>query len=182
MTRVLQQDIEYVDVRSSPERHEPTNFYEKWLDQCSSLPTLGPFERSLAPFHHSLCETCQPRTGCVGHHVPLIVDIDRLNEAFLCSADALRRLYPGYSLIVSDDRRLTNLLTLPGLAIHPPDSQETGLEQVINVVFRQSPTLVGGKVAGSLVDDSIFRTCRLTWNVGTVFYSLNTTYWDWTEH
>jgi len=47
MTRVSQQDIEYVDVRSGPGpgRREPASFYDKWVDQCSS--SLG-LVRSLA--------------------------------------------------------------------------------------------------------------------------------------
>ncbi|KAF8450498.1 P-loop containing nucleoside triphosphate hydrolase protein [Boletus edulis BED1] len=121
MTQALQQDIEYVDVRSSPDRHEPTNFYEKWLDQSSAK-----------------------------HAIPELI-----------AADALRKFYPGYSLVVSDDFRLNNLLSLPGITIHP---QEPGLERVLNVQFIPTAARIEGRVTGSLVDNTIVGSYKLTWN------------------
>ncbi|KAN0097427.1 P-loop containing nucleoside triphosphate hydrolase protein [Tylopilus felleus] len=120
MTRVLQQEIEYVDVRSSSDHHEPSNFYEKWVDQSSAK--------------HSSPE--------------------------LIAADALRKLYPGHSLVVSGDYRLNSLLTLPGVKTHP----QARLEQVSSVLFRPTPTHIGGQIAGSLFDDPIVGSYRLTWN------------------
>ncbi|KAF8138498.1 hypothetical protein EV363DRAFT_1314075 [Boletus edulis] len=113
MTQALQQDIEYVDVRSSPDRHEPTNFYEKWLDQSSAK-----------------------------HAIPELIAY-------------------GYSLVVSDDFRLNNLLSLPGVTIHP---QEPGLERVLNVQFIPTAARIEGRVTGSLVDNTIVGSYKLTWN------------------
>lgn len=164
---ILQQDIEYVDVRPGPDRDEPTSFYEKWVDQClCSKPVLVP-SSSAHPFHLSLCKACHPRADCVGRQVCLIDDIDRLSESFFCSADALRRLYPGYSLVVSDDFRLTSLFALPDIKIHPADSDEAELERVSSVVFTPIPRRIAGKVAGSLADNVILGSYRITWNVRT---------------
>lgn len=128
-------------------------------------------------FHLSLCKACHPRTDCVCHHIHLIDDIDRLNEFLLCSADALRRMYPGYSLVVSDDHRLAGLFVLPDIRINSSVSQvEAELEQVSNVVFKPIPRRITGKVAGSLVDNTIIGSHRITWNVRTV-YPLNITNW-----
>ncbi|KAI9574647.1 P-loop containing nucleoside triphosphate hydrolase protein [Boletus coccyginus] len=128
MTRVSQQDIEYVDVRSGPGpgRREPASIYEKWVDQSSAK-----------------------------HASP---------ELF--AADTLRRMYPGHSLVVSEDHRLNNLVALPGIRIHPSDAQEAGSEQVSSVIFAPIPSRIGGNgnVAGSLVDSTIFGSYRLTWN------------------
>ncbi|KAF8557041.1 P-loop containing nucleoside triphosphate hydrolase protein [Imleria badia] len=85
--------------------------------------------------------------------------------SFICSADALRRMYPGYSLVVSEDHRLTSLFTLPGVKVHSSDSQqEAGLEQVSNLTFKPTRSHIGGKVAGSLLDQPIFGSYKLTWN------------------
>ncbi|KAG8218670.1 P-loop containing nucleoside triphosphate hydrolase protein [Butyriboletus roseoflavus] len=122
MTPILQQDIEYVDVRHGC--HEPTNFYERWVDQSSAK-----------------------------HAAPELI-----------AADALRKMYPGYSLVVSDDYGLTNLLALPDIRIHPSDSDKAELEQVSNVVFTPISRRIAGKVAGSLVDRVILGSYEITWN------------------
>ncbi|KAG9317491.1 P-loop containing nucleoside triphosphate hydrolase protein [Chiua virens] len=128
MSRVLEQDIEYVDVRSSFSDHDhhvgPNNFYEKWVDQSSAK-----------------------------HADPELI-----------AADALRRLYPSHSLIISEDYRFTGLLSFPGITVHPAGSAEMESGRVLSVTFTPIPKRVGGKLAGSLVDNVIVGTYKLTWN------------------
>ena len=106
--------------------------------------------------------------------------IDWLSEFFLCSADTLRRMYPGYSLVVSEDHRLASLFALPGIKIHSSNSQEAGTEQVSNVMFAPMPSYdVGEKVAGSLVDNTIVGSYRLTWVIrNSYIYPLDTANWN----
>ncbi|KIJ20334.1 hypothetical protein PAXINDRAFT_166412 [Paxillus involutus ATCC 200175] len=76
----------------------------------------------------------------------------------LTASDALRKLYPGHSLVISDDFRL-NLLSFPGARVEPLSTSEV----VTSTVFASIPRRVGGNVPGTLVDSIIFGTFKATW-------------------
>ncbi|KIK82312.1 hypothetical protein PAXRUDRAFT_832276 [Paxillus rubicundulus Ve08.2h10] len=80
-----------------------------------------------------------------------------VNPEFTAS-DALRKLYPGHSLVISDDFRL-NLTSFPGAQIEPLSTSEV----VTSTIFASIPRGVGSNVRGTLVDSIIFGTFKVTW-------------------
>ncbi|KAF9226644.1 P-loop containing nucleoside triphosphate hydrolase protein [Gyrodon lividus] len=76
----------------------------------------------------------------------------------LTASDVLRKLYPGHSLVISDDYRL-NLLSFPDARVEPLSTSEV----VTNTIFASIPRRIGGDVPGTLIDGVIFGTFKATW-------------------
>ncbi|KAF9247382.1 P-loop containing nucleoside triphosphate hydrolase protein [Melanogaster broomeanus] len=79
-------------------------------------------------------------------------------NAELTASDALRKLYPGHSLVISDDYRL-NILSFPGVHVEPHSPSEV----VTNTLFASLPRRIGDNVPGKLLDSVIFGTFKATW-------------------
>ncbi|KAH7887583.1 P-loop containing nucleoside triphosphate hydrolase protein [Phlebopus sp. FC_14] len=75
----------------------------------------------------------------------------------LTASDVLHKLYPGHSLVISDDTRI-NPLALPGVQVETISSNV-----VTNTRFASIPRRVGGDVPGALVESIIFGAFKLTW-------------------
>jgi transitional endoplasmic reticulum ATPase len=74
-------------------------------------------------------------------------------------ADALRKLYPGYSLVLSDDLKL-NLLAFSGVSAQPLSES-----QVVNNVFFVPLARRSAGVPGVLIDIIEYGAFKLVWDV-----------------
>ena len=73
-------------------------------------------------------------------------------------------MYPGHSLVISNDNRISSILDLPGIVIHALDRREAQSEQVSNVTLTLGKRSAG-ELAGSLDDNVIFGSYKLSWKV-----------------
>ena len=97
---------------------------------------------------------CNPLWVCTPLHVPSY----RLTTAFF-SADALRRIYPKHSLVMTRDLQL-NILRFPGVKVSPLEKTP----MVSNLVFVPLARSLGG-LPGILVDQIQFGAYQLSFNV-----------------
>lgn len=98
------------------------------------------------------------------------------------SADALKKLYPNHSLVMTSDWQM-NILGLPGVAITPKPVDDL-ITNLMYLGLRRKGT--GGQPAGFLVDSVDFGAFEAVWKVGPVIllmsYILNLNYLDRDTH
>jgi len=174
MTRLPDED--YVDVggRTDPDEPEQSSsnssnddcldsFYEKCVEQGQLLLTSIAGCRLSTSFPTSGKHVFPDLTMCVHKFADFqTVFIPRI------SSHALRKLYPGYSLIMSDDSRL-DLPSFPEAKIERiPSSGE-----VKNTTSVGVPRRTGGAIRGRLVDSVVCGSYRMSWKVRSLLIRHN---------